>query len=219
MPTSNIAGGRRVSISAPEKDQKQKTSGYEPPSQRLRYLSKSSLPESLDALGSRYDSLSQVIQYLEESHMSAVAGEGGDRNSVEVEARSYLVEALLNITSDIDLAAANLEQIIELQTGAVDSLTNQVDLVRSQINHAKETDHVTSLHDMMETRVSHNTKRSMGGGGATNSNNLVPEVASRETKQGDLFYYPSFVRIPMEQRLQALDDVGLLIGGKKKDVI
>jgi len=200
-----MAANRRVTISAPEKDRREETGGIEQPSQRLRYLTKTAMPDSLNALGSRYDSINQVVQYLEESHMSAVAGEGVERSTVEVEARSYIVEALLNITSDIDLVAANLEQILELQTKAVDSLTTQVDLVRSQIIHTKENDHVSSLHEMTESRTLMNRYRRSG-------NEIY--VASRETKHGESFDYQAFTRIPLEERLRLLDGVGVVLPEK-----
>ncbi len=67
---------------------------------------------------------------MEGCYLSAVH-KGIDRTSIEDEARTFLVEALVNVAADVDTVAANLDQYMRLQVNAVDSLANKVELLQT----------------------------------------------------------------------------------------
>ena len=95
------------------------------------------LPAALDVMAQRHDSLLGVIQYLEGAYLLAQHNKT-DRSGIEKEAKLYLNEALVRVASDIDTTAANLEQLLVLELGAVDSLSQQVACVQSGLALARQ---------------------------------------------------------------------------------
>ena len=105
--------------------------------ERLEQIAVRALPAALDVMAHRHDNLLGVIQYLEGAYLLAQHNKT-DRSGIEKEAKLYLNEALVRVASDIDTTAANLEQLLVLELGAVDSLSQQVACVQSRLALARQ---------------------------------------------------------------------------------
>jgi len=105
--------------------------------ERLDQIAVTALPAALDVMAQRHDNLLGVIQYLEGAYLLAQHNKT-DRLGIEKEAKLYLNEALVRVASDIDTTAANLEQLLVLELGAVDSLSQQVACVQSGLALARQ---------------------------------------------------------------------------------
>lgn len=104
--------------------------------QRIHTLSHFVLPNALDAMSKRHDSLLKIIQYLEGNYLLAVHNKA-DRTAIDKQAKWYLNDALTRIASDIDTTAANLEQYISLGLNSVVSLSQLVASIQSYMSVAK----------------------------------------------------------------------------------
>jgi hypothetical protein len=62
---------------------------------------------------------------------------GADKISVEMEAKSFVAKGLMNILSDIQIAAININQLVDLQATTLESLASQVDVVQSRLSTMK----------------------------------------------------------------------------------
>ena len=105
--------------------------------ERLDQIAVTALPAALDVMAQRHDNLLGVIQYLEGAYLLAQHNKT-DRSGIEKEAKLYLNEALVRVATDIDTTAANLEQLLVLELGAVDSLSQQVACVQSGLALARQ---------------------------------------------------------------------------------
>lgn len=97
---------------------------------RLKYIQQDSLPKALDTLSSQHESLGKVVQYLESQYLFA-SELGHDKTKFHQESKEYLVKALYNVTTNINVIANSLDQVLEIQGNAIDSLTSQVASVKS----------------------------------------------------------------------------------------
>ena len=142
------------------------------PHSRLASLQAGALPVALQTLSERHDALLQVVHYLEGAYLLAQHHKT-DKSGIEKEARVYLNEALTRVAADIDVAAANLEQYLSLQFGAVDALSQQVAGVQTSLSLTRSDAAKRRLADFLA---------SVGGAAATATtgaiDGLVPLSAS-----------------------------------------
>ena len=95
-------------------------------------LSETVLPEALNALASRHESLDKVVAYLEGSYLAATHKDL-DRSPIEAEAREYLANALMSVASDVDKISASLDELLTCQASAVDTLAHQVSMLQTYV--------------------------------------------------------------------------------------
>ncbi len=176
------------------------------------------LPESLNQLSKRNESFSQVIinfailnfsyqnpqivQHLESEYTRT----GVDKENVEKEAKAFVAKGLINILQDIELAAINLNQLVDLQGTTLDSLTSQVDVVQTRLSTLKS-QHL--LYGLDEMKHSSAQKTTTSGKSSTEqvasvqdakedfnrSGESLDAVGSSESKSSG-----TYKRIPLEQR-------------------
>jgi len=101
---------------------------------RRSYLSQKAIPAALTSLAGKQETLTQVVQYLEENYVSTDV----DKRALEVEAKKFLVNALTSVVTDIESAAGSFEQLLGLSLNEVESLTNQVELLQSTMRLSRE---------------------------------------------------------------------------------
>lgn len=86
---------------------------------------------------------------MENSYLSAAhAGGEAERHALDVQAKAYLVDILSSVTNDIESLAGNVNDYVGIQADAVNSLTNQVDVVKNRILLSKTSLGLEKLNEM-----------------------------------------------------------------------
>ena len=141
--------------------------------------------------------------------MSAVhAGGDGERSTLDIQAKAYLVDILATVGNDIECLASHVESYVSVQAEAVDSLTSQVDLVKTRISLAKTN---AGLDRFDELRCAASVPEVISG-------NIVASKATEDTvdeEQQLVNQTPSFTsssaRLSIEERMSKYDNVGLCL--------
>ena len=192
------------------------------PQTRINYLSDRALPQSLETLSGRHESLLRVVQYLESRYLLA-AGSKADRAPLEKEAKLYLNEALTRVAADIDSAAASLEQYLSLEASAAESLARQVQGLQARLLLGKE----RGARARLEAFVANKSGAGPGpevddarvGVEASFSSRLL-ELPANSRRMSLAQHTPANVakmRVPLAVRLARLDGVGLRLEGDGGD--
>lgn len=155
---------------------------------RIQYLSQKLIPATLESLSTKHRNLTQVVQYLEGNYLSATT----DKHVIEQEANTYLITALASVSSDIESAATNLDQLLALNSNAVDSLSNQVNLLHTRLRISKDT---VAKQNLLDAKAG--MKPEIGIAAKTILEEIEPEENISYTKGS------------IAKRLAALDDVGV----------
>jgi hypothetical protein len=93
---------------------------------------------------------SQVVQYLEDNYIASQRS-GKDKLAIENEARRFVTKGLVSVLKDIEVASLNIDQLLQMQTMAVDSLTEDVSLIKSRLHGMKSQQLLSSLEEMKAT--------------------------------------------------------------------
>jgi len=106
-------------------------------SERLSFISEKVLPPALGDLESRHESARELVQYLEDKYLLC---KQKDESLVEVQAEgmNVLVEMLSVVASDIDVVAANLQTMLELEGEAITTLTQRMQVAVSRMRLSEE---------------------------------------------------------------------------------
>ena len=89
----------------------------------------------------------QVVQYLEDNYIASQRS-GNDKILLENEAKKYVTKGLVNVLKDIEVASLNIDQLLQMQTMAIDSMSDDVTLITSRLNSMKSQHLLTSLEEM-----------------------------------------------------------------------
>lgn len=115
---------------------------------------------------------SQVVQYLEDNYIASQRS-GKDKMIIEEEAKRFVTKGLVNVLKDIEVASMNIDQLLQMQSLSIDSLTSDVSLIRSRL-HGMKSQHLNATLDEMKVPYS---KRDPSASAQTNTNRLsVREV-------------------------------------------
>mmetsp|Transcript_21184 Transcript_21184/g.19295 ORF Transcript_21184/g.19295 Transcript_21184/m.19295 type:complete len:139 (+) Transcript_21184:56-472(+) len=105
--------------------------------ERLDYYFNQALPNSLLNLNQKNDTITQIISQLESNYQSA----GNDitkQFKAKENAKRYLTETLINIATDLNTVAVSIDQCIDLQTQAVDTIASDINLFQQRMLISKE---------------------------------------------------------------------------------
>ena len=92
---------------------------------------------------------------------------------IEEEAKRFVTKGLVNVLKDIEAASVNLDQLVQLQTLSIDSLSSDVSLIKSRL-HGMKSQHLTASLDEMKIPY---TSSSSGAAGSSSAAKLsVREV-------------------------------------------
>jgi hypothetical protein len=69
------------------------------------------------------------------------------KSDVEKRAYHYVADALVTITKDIEIVGGNVNQLLEIENRAVDSLQKQVVAINSMLHFIKENTNMETLVD------------------------------------------------------------------------
>lgn len=90
----------------------------------------------------------------------------------------------MNILQDIEIAAININQLVDLQGVTLDSLTTQVDVIQDRLSTMKSQHLLSGLEEMKHVSTSNTNKKE--------ENTQDNDVPTKDTK---------YKRVPMEERL------------------
>lgn len=174
-----------------------------------------------------------MIQYLENNYLSAIHSGGEDsgaNSTLDMQAKTYVVDILASIAGDIESLATNLNTYVGAQADAVDSLTDQMEVVRNRLTMAKSAVALERFDEMRTVRPAQNDPAALTTGGAkeigdaeedqsegSEGGGIDKEEARRETQAfcaGRAF--GDGRRVGVEERLARLDEVGVCL--KKESV-
>jgi hypothetical protein len=88
-----------------------------------------------------------VVQYLEDSYIASQRS-GKDKMTIENEAKQYITKGLTNVLKDIEVASLNIDQLLQMQSMAVDSIADDVSLIKSRLQGMKSQQLTASLDEM-----------------------------------------------------------------------
>lgn len=88
-----------------------------------------------------------MVQYLEDNYIASQRS-GKDKLAIEDEAKRFVTKGLVSVLKDIEVASLNIDQLLQMQTMAVDSLTADVSLIKSRLHGMKSQQLTSSLHEM-----------------------------------------------------------------------
>mmetsp|Transcript_7471 Transcript_7471/g.12407 ORF Transcript_7471/g.12407 Transcript_7471/m.12407 type:complete len:196 (-) Transcript_7471:147-734(-) len=128
-------------------DGNQKQKDFQGLEDRMNLILNKSLPASLQQLAGRHENFGEVVQYLEESYIASQRS-GTDKIQIEKEAKEYVSKGLVNVLKDIELASLNLDQLIQMQTISIDSVTSDVGLIKSRLHGMKAQHLLTTMDEM-----------------------------------------------------------------------
>jgi hypothetical protein len=103
----------------------------------LEYISENVLPEALDTLSSRHDSMIQLAQYVEDKY-AAQKHRGDDLSVVEGEGLTALAEALVEIANDVSVISDKLESMLEVESTSIGVLTERVGVATARMRLSEE---------------------------------------------------------------------------------
>lgn len=98
----------------------------------------------------------------------------------------------MNILQDIEIAAININQLVDLQAVTLDSLTTQVDVIQGRLSTMKSQHLLSGLEEMKHTSASKAVTKN--------------EEPTAEATSGKESVYK---RVSMEERLSRLSNVGV----------
>lgn len=176
-------------------------SEYNNVEERMEFIMKESLPDSLHQLSQRHESFGQIVQYIEGNYVASQRN-GQDKEAIEKEAKAYIARGLVNIVKDIETASSNIDQITAMQELSIDSLTSQVSLVHSRL-HAMKSQHL--LNTLDEMKLPNAMTDQSTGVPAVRDLSLATSTSSGESEPVKLKARP---RVSMEERLSKLQNVG-----------
>ena len=109
-----------------------------------------------------------------------------ERAQVEERAKHYLTDALMAVVNDINSTATNLEAFVDLQMNALDSLSNQMSLVKTRLELCKEQHAMDRFSGMRSTVVA------------------IPGIPTRllagDELQQSTLPPPAYIRVPLSKR-------------------
>mmetsp|Transcript_25446 Transcript_25446/g.52921 ORF Transcript_25446/g.52921 Transcript_25446/m.52921 type:complete len:179 (-) Transcript_25446:33-569(-) len=159
------------------------------PESQMAYYSEHALPTALIDLRNKHGYVSQVIQYCETAYLA------NDKREIEAQTKEYMADALGAVVKDIELITSNLTAFLDLQLDAIDSLNPQLDLVKNRIALVK------AQH--AQSRLQRTRKTVTGSAPEEKKEALSPDQVALNSRE-----LPKYVRMPLAQRLKALDEVG-----------
>jgi hypothetical protein len=85
---------------------------------------------------------------------------------IENEAKQYITKGLTNVLKDIEVASLNIDQLLQMQSMAVDSITDDVSLIKSRLQGMKS-QHLTASLDEMKVAYTAGPPSSSAASGAS----------------------------------------------------
>jgi hypothetical protein len=170
----------------------------------------------------------QVIQYLENNYLSEIHAGGesaGGNSTLDMQAKTYVVDILASIAGDIESLATNLNTYVGAQADAVDALGTQMEVVRSRLAMSKAAVALERFDEMRTARPVQNTQappalESVKEGDDDASEGSTESGGEDARQETQAFYAgPSFGasgRVSIEERLRRLDEVGVCL---KKETV
>ncbi len=104
---------------------------------QLDVLAEEVLPSALGDLASRHDSARELVQYLEDRYMQR-KHLGEDPTEVEEESHSIMIETLGEVANDIERITCALDRMLSLESDAITTLTQRINLASSRIRLNEE---------------------------------------------------------------------------------
>ena len=155
----------------------------------MAYFADHALPTSLIDLRNKHGYVNQVISYCETAYLTQ------DKTDIEQQTKEYLTDALSAVVKDIEVISNNLNSYLELQNDCLASLDPKLKLIK------------TRLQLMKSTKAQNRLARSRRV-----VNVVKPEQKKEGLSEGDVSYNSrkmgAYTRVPLEERLKALDGVG-----------
>lgn len=68
---------------------------------------------------------------------------------IEEEAKKFVTKGLINVLKDIEVTSMNIDQLLQMQSLSIDSLTSDVSLIRSRL-HGMKSQHLNASLDEMK---------------------------------------------------------------------
>ncbi len=111
--------------------------------------------------------ISEVIQYLENSYLSS----SEDRKQLENISKNYLLDIIINLSNNINSVATNLNTYVSLQTDAIKSLENQVELINNRLYLLKENNLIEKFNEFRSEQLIRTNLNMENNANYSNNNN------------------------------------------------
>ena len=98
----------------------------------MRRLGKTEIPEALSELGTKHEYVNEVIQWCESSYVT------GNKSQVQAQTKEYIVDALDNITKEVEATSGKLMEFLADQDAAIEDMTTQLAIVKERLSISKE---------------------------------------------------------------------------------
>jgi hypothetical protein len=171
---------------------------------RVASLINEKIPDTLESLAGKHQYLDKVVEYFEGAYLNISDSSASDTQSkdqLEEQARVYMLDALGSVASDIESLASNIDNLFGLQLQGINSMANQMDLVKAQIQLDKEYMTSMSLLDIAQPEMA--------------ANNSGPEQIEKESQISQPLESgtkvparPQFKHRRIAERLEELNTVG-----------
>jgi hypothetical protein len=103
---------------------------------------------------------------LEDNYIASQRS-GKDKMIIENEAKQYITKGLTNVLKDIEVASLNIDQLLQMQGMAVDSLADDVSLIKSRLQGMKSQHLTASLDEMKVPYTAAHSGTAAGTAGAS----------------------------------------------------
>ena len=121
--------------------------------EELEIISQNLVPTSLNDLSSRYESMKEYCQYLEEKYITAVEKGSALRvEDVQHEAHEIIAEVLVKVAGDIEKCSKNMERMLLLEGDSIATLTNRVSLIQGRLRLNEEQHARRKLEKLRRTK-------------------------------------------------------------------
>lgn len=179
--------------------------------QQTKLLHKSDIVRSINELTEKRKGVSEVTQFLEESYMASTTQQ--ERESSLNTAKTYLADGLFAIINDIDTISGQLHTFIGQQVSSIDTLDDDVQLVKAKLKTIKLKYAVDRLSEQ-RIQIGHKTAetetalenysrvdfKSNRPGSVIFSRSLADDEGIRVASK------TSFTRIPLADRITAIEE-------------
>jgi hypothetical protein len=142
---------------------------------------------------------------------------------IEEEAKKFVTKGLVNVVKDIELAALNLDQLLQMQDMSLESVSCDVSLIKARLQAMKSQHLIGSLEEMKLPYVSAGSSSSGSNSGGSGGEGVSgPGPAVREVEVDYAAKKDSGSSVNPSSAVAALDDKngssgGTLVGTLKRE--
>mmetsp|Transcript_89330 Transcript_89330/g.255053 ORF Transcript_89330/g.255053 Transcript_89330/m.255053 type:complete len:147 (+) Transcript_89330:414-854(+) len=139
-------------------------------------------------MGGRHEQLTGAVRYFEDQYV-----QDPSKEKIELLTKEYLADALNTVATDVNDIASNLNDFLDLQAEAVDSLGTSLEMANMRLRMLKQQHGAARFQHMRQDKP-------------------PPPTDARKTQAQD--DAPEYNRVPLSERLNKYSAVGISLQGE-----